>query len=100
MSYYSVLEVTPTDDSWVEGYLPVANERVAHYGGEYLARTSEHQRVEGQGEDAGLRIIIKWPSKQAALDFMSDSEYVPHLKARSEGSISHHYLIAGQDQLA
>ena len=49
-----------------------------------LARTASHERVEG--EDATLRIIIGWPSRQAAMAFMSDSGYVPHLKARTAGS--------------
>ena len=59
-----------------------------------------HERLEGKGEALALRIIIEWPSRQAALDFMNDPEYVPHLNARTAGSISNHYLIEGNDQLA
>lgn len=103
MTYYSVLEVTPNNDHWVASYLPAANKLVAQYGGKYLARTSVHERLEGQregqGEDPALRIIIEWPSRQAALDFMNDPEYAPHLKARTEGSLSHHFLIEGRDEL-
>ncbi len=40
MIYYSVLDVTPTTDSWVPKYLPIANKLVAHYGGKYIVRTS------------------------------------------------------------
>ncbi|MBC7001508.1 DUF1330 domain-containing protein [Photobacterium sp. BZF1] len=100
MSYYSVLAVTPTNQDWVADYIGPANKLVAQYGGKYLARTDSHQRLEGEGEDAALRIIIEWPSKQACLDFMSDPGYVPHLKARTEGSVSHHFLIEGKDDLA
>ncbi|WP_424988137.1 DUF1330 domain-containing protein [Microbulbifer sp. S227A] len=99
-TYYSVLEVTPTDDAWVAAYLPVADRLVAAHGGTYLARTPTHERLEGKGEDAALRIIIEWPSKDAALAFANDPEYAPHLKARTEGSTSHHYLIEGKDALA
>ena len=77
-----------------------ANKLVAQYGGKYLARTATHERVEGQGEGAALRIIIEWPSKQAAMDFMNDAEYAPHLKARTAGSVSNHYLIEAKDDLA
>lgn len=98
--YYSVLEVTPTDEAWVAAYLPVADRLVAEHGGTYLARTPNHERLEGQGEDPALRIIIEWPSKEAALAFASDPEYAPHLKARTEGSVSHHFLIEGTDALA
>ena len=100
MGYYSVLEVTPTNDAWIPGYIGPANELVARHGGSYLARTASHERLEGQGEDAALRIIIEWPSKQAARAFMSDPAYVPHLEARTAGSISHHFLIEGKDDLA
>jgi len=95
-----VLEVTPTEDAWVADYLPVANRLVAEHGGKFLARTSNHERLEGEGDDVALRIIIEWPSKEAALAFANDPEYAPHLKARTEGSVSHHFLIEGKDALA
>ena len=40
MTYYSVLEVTPTKDEWIPDYVPVASNLVAKYGGKYLARTA------------------------------------------------------------
>lgn len=100
MSYYSVLDVTPTDESWIPDYLPTANRLVAKHGGKYLARTANHEQVEGQPQEAGLRIVLEWPSKEAAMAFMNDPEYVPHLNARTQGSVSHHYLIEGKDDLA
>lgn len=100
MSYYSVLAVTPNTDSWVADYIGAAGQLVTKYGGQYIARTANHERLEGEGQDAALRIIIEWPSREAALGFMSDPEYVPHLKARTEGSESHHFLIEAKDDLA
>ncbi|WP_020560915.1 DUF1330 domain-containing protein [Thiofilum flexile] len=100
MTYYSVLAVTPTAEDWIPGYLPVANALVAKHGGKYLARTANHERIEGEGDLATLRIILEWPSKAAALAFMSDPEYATHLRARTAGSVSHHFLIDGKDDLA
>ena len=100
MTYYSVLDVTPTSDKWIADYLEPANKLVARHGGKYLARTASHEQIEGEVEEAALRIVIEWSSKQAALDFMNDPGYVPHLKARTEGSHSHHYLIEAKDDLA
>jgi uncharacterized protein (DUF1330 family) len=100
MKFYSVLAVTPTTDSWVADYIGPANKLVAKYGGVYLARTGSHERLEGVGTDEVLRIVIEWPSKQAALDFMNDPEYLPHLEARTAGSDSHHFLIEAKDDLA
>ncbi|OBY25151.1 DUF1330 domain-containing protein [Leisingera sp. JC1] len=100
MAYYSVLDVTPTSEDWIPGYLPTANARVAAYGGKYLARTASHEQVEGGTQPAALRIIIEWPSRESALAFMADDAYAPHLEARTAGSVSHHYLIDGKDDLA
>ncbi|NIA68596.1 DUF1330 domain-containing protein [Pelagibius litoralis] len=99
MTCYSVLAVTPTTDDWVPDYIGPANELVARHGGRYLARTASHERLEGEGEDAALRIVIEWPSKEAAMAFMNDPAYLPHLKARTAGSHSHHFLIEGKDDL-
>ncbi|MEO1436395.1 MAG: DUF1330 domain-containing protein [Bacteroidota bacterium] len=100
MAYYSVLDVTPNTDSWIPDYLPTANKLVAAHGGKYLARTASHEQVEGDDAPAGLRIIIEWPSKEAAMAFMNDPEYAPHLKARTHGSTSHHFLIEAKDEFA
>lgn len=99
-THYSILAVTPTTDEWVADYIPVVNQRVTAHGGKFLARTSNHERLEGDREDAALQIIIEWPSEEAAKAFVSDEEYKPHLEARTEGSVSHHVLVKGEDAFA
>ena len=98
--YYSVLAVTPTNQDWIADYLPSANKLVEKHGGTYLARTANHEQLEGQDREAALRIILEWPSKEAAMNFMNDPDYRPHLEARTAGSISNHVLIDGKDDLA
>ena len=100
MAYYSVLAVTPTSEDWIPGYIGPANALVAEYGGKYLARTSSHEQLEGDDRPAALRIVIEWPSRDAAIGFMGDERYAPHLKARTNGSDSMHVLIEGKDDLA
>jgi uncharacterized protein (DUF1330 family) len=100
MAYYSVLAVTPASEDWIPDYLPAANALVAKHGGKYLARTASHEQVEGEDAPSALRIILEWPSKEAAMSFMNDPEYKPHLAARTAGSASFHYVIEGKDDLA
>ena len=100
MSYYSILAVTPTTEDWIPDYIGPANALVAKHGGKYLARTASHEQIEGATQEAALRIIIEWPSKEAALAFMQDPEYVPHLEARTKGSTSFHFLVEAKDDLA
>ncbi|MCT4655665.1 MAG: DUF1330 domain-containing protein [Cohaesibacter sp.] len=90
----------PTSEDWVADYIAHANRLVAHYGGKYLARTSSHEQIEGTDQPAALRILIEWPSKDAASNFMKDADYAPHLAARTAGSDSFHFLIEGKDELA
>lgn len=100
MKYYSVLDVTPINEEWIPYYLEESGPIVKKYGGNYLARTIAHEQLEGDKSSAGLRIILEWPSRKAALDFMADPNYAHHLKARTAGSVSHHYLIEGKDDFA
>lgn len=100
MKYYSIFAVTPTSEDWLPDYIGHVGAMVAKHGGEYLARTASHERLEGIGENAALRVIIEWPSKEAAQSFMKDPHYQPYLKARTAGSTSDHFLIAGKDDLA
>ncbi|MCG8492933.1 MAG: DUF1330 domain-containing protein [Sneathiellales bacterium] len=100
MTYYSVLAVSPSTEDWIPGYLPTANRLVEKHGGKYLARTASHEQVEGLEQPAALRIILEWPSKEAAMNFMNDPDYKPHLEARTAGSESYHFIIEGKDDLA
>ena len=65
-----------------------------------MARTTSHEQLEGEEQTAGLRIVIEWPSKKAATSFLDDPAYAPHLKARTAGSVSHHYLIEANHEFA
>ena len=100
MAYYSVLDVTPTNEEWIPDYVPVANRLLVKHGGKYLARTVSHEQMEGKENGAALRIVIEWPSKEAAHNFINDPEYAVQLKARTEGSVSNHFLIEGKDEFA
>lgn len=99
MAYYSVLAVTPTSEDWIPDYVAPATMLVAKHGGKYLARTASHEQVEGDTNNAALRILIEWPTKEAAQAFMNDPDYTPHFNARTAGSNSVHYLIEGTDDL-
>lgn len=97
MPSYSVLAVTPTNDDWVAGYIAAVNGIVSKHGGRYLARTTAHEQLEGPDQPAGLRVIIEWPSAEAAKAFMADPEYADPLKARLDGAHNLHFLIEGRD---
>jgi len=97
MTYYAVVRVTISDDSWVESYLPAVTALVHKHGGKYLSRTMTMERVEGDVDLPSVFVIIEWPSKEAAQAFYADPEYQPHLQARLAGATNDFVLVAGED---
>jgi uncharacterized protein (DUF1330 family) len=69
---------------------------VEERGGRYLARTSNFERLEGEGK-AHLFVIIEWPSKEAAEEFYESEEYRPYRDSRIAGTRGCFHLIAGED---
>lgn len=100
MPFYSLIHSTPTSEDWIPDYVKSVAAIVARHGGEYLARTTNFERLEGDGEDPAAFVLIQWPDRDAGLAFMNDPEYQPFLAARLAGSVSHHFLIDGNDALA
>ena len=100
MPHYSLISSTPTSENWIPSYVEAVAPMVAKHGGKYLARTTNYKRMEGSGDDPAAFVIIEWPSREAGVGFMNDPEYKPFLEARLAGSVSHHFLIDGNDELA
>ncbi|MEO1177300.1 MAG: DUF1330 domain-containing protein [Pseudomonadota bacterium] len=100
MPYYSLISSTPTSEDWIPNYVDAVAPIVTKHGGKYLARTTNFERMEGSGDDPAAFVVIEWPSKDAGVAFMNDSEYAPFLKARLAGSVSHHFLVEGKDDLS
>lgn len=99
MTAYSILAVTPTTEDWIPSYIEPVGKIIAKYGGRYLARTTSHEQLEGADQHATLRVILEWPDRQAALNFVNDPDYAPYLKARTNGSDSTHFVVEGKDDL-
>ena len=100
MAHYSVVSVTPTSDAWVPPYLEAVGPLVQRHGGRYLARTANHEQIEGSNAAPGLQVIIEWPSKAAADAFYADPGYAPHRDARLNASVSSWSSIEGKDDFA
>ena len=86
---------------WLNEYIPVAERLTEAYGGKLLTG-HDWEQIEGQQDAAmdrqAMQVLIQWPSKQAALDFMDDPAYQPALELRTRETNSVHYLVAGSDE--
>ena len=80
--------------------LPTDINLVTTHGRKYLVRTSNHPNVEGEEKIAGLILILQWPSKEVALAFIYDHEYIPHLNEGTDRSVNYYYLTEAKDKFA
>lgn len=97
MKYYSVAEIDITDRSWVPAYIENVTKMVERHGGQYLARTSNVEKIEGERKAPQIFLIIEWPSRDAALAFYESDEYRPYRQSRIEGARNEFVLVAGED---
>lgn len=97
MKYYSVAELDITDRSWVSAYAKNVTPMVERFGGRYLARTPNVEKIEGQRKLSQIFLIVEWPSKEVATAFYESEEYRPYREARIAGAMNEFVLVAGED---
>lgn len=97
MKYYMIGEVETTDQSWVADYVQNVTGMVERWGGRYLARTPEAEKVEGERKPQGIMVIVEWPSRETALKFYDSEEYRPYRQKRLAGAKNEFLLVAGED---
>lgn len=97
MKYYAVAELNVTERGWAKDYVAQVTPMVEKYGGRYLARTGNLERLEGERQKPQVFLIIEWPSKEAAMAFYRSGEYQPFRKRRLAGSKGEFVLVAGED---
>src|SRR5215212_2192545 len=97
MKYYCVAELDITDPGWVPAYIENVTKLVERFGGRYLSRTSNIQKLEGERNSPQVLLIIEWPSRESALAFYESEEYRPYLLSRTQGARSELILAAGED---
>lgn len=93
MSIYVVATVKVLDESYVEPYGEIAFPLVAKYGGEYLARTSSPEVMEGEWPSDRDTVIMRWPSREAFMKFWNSPEYAVAKEIRKGKNILNHVLI-------
>ena len=97
MTVFLIAEVKVTDDAWIPDYAARVHDIAARHNGRYLSRSGNIETLEGEATDETLIALIQFPSRDDALAFTSDPEYLPFGKARQDGSVSHFRLIDDTD---
>ena len=95
MAVYVTGQVTVTDPSWIEDYIPKVQAMVEAHGGRYLARNTEIEKLEGPGEAPSVAVILEFPSMEQVKQWYDSAEYAPFKQARQAGSTGTLLLMEG-----
>lgn len=82
MTAYMIVNLTFHNLDWAMDYLAIVPDMVRRHGGEYLARSTAVERVEGAGTKPDQVVILTFPSLAAIRSFMACPEYAPYRDAR------------------
>ena len=95
MSAYFILTQTIDDlEEFRQSYIPKVFPILTKHGGEVLVADFAAEPLEG--EPAKGAVVIRFPSKQAILDFENDPEYQPTKKIRHDLTSNANAVMANE----
>lgn len=89
MAAYAMVELQITNMEGMGPYLAAVADTVAAHGGKYLVRGGQTEVVEGGLGEYPLKVILEFPSMQAAKAWYDSKEYqaiLPYRIKHSQGN--------------
>jgi len=100
MTYYAYGEITLKHANWVKEYVEKINPFISKHGGRVLSRTIKMEKLEGDRALPTNVILVEFPERASAFEFMNDPDYQPLRKLRIDGSISEFMIFPAEDLAA
>ena len=94
MAAYVIVDIEVTDPQAYEEYRTQVPALVAKYGGKYLARGGELEKVEGDWSPTRL-VVLEFESMERVKEFYYSEEYEPLKKIRIAATKSNMVLVDG-----
>jgi uncharacterized protein (DUF1330 family) len=94
MAAYVVLNIEVTDPERYVGYVKAAGATVEQYGGRYLVRGGEAEKLEGSVEPKRF-VVLEFPSRERASAWWRSEEYRAPKAIRQSCAISDVILVDG-----
>jgi len=94
MSAYVIANIRVTDAERYKEYVAAVPPLIERHGGTYCVRAGESQVLEGQWTPDRF-VVLEFPSREAALAFYNDPDYVPLRSLRQSVTDSNVILIDG-----
>ena len=94
MAAYVIVDIEVTDPEAYEEYREQVPALVAKFGGKYLARGGEMERVEGDWNPTRL-VVLEFESMERVKEFYYSEEYEPLKNIRIAATKSNMVLVDG-----
>ena len=94
MAAYVIAEIEITNPEGYKAYTQVVPATILQYGGKFVVRGGASQVLEGEWPER-RRVILEFPSKEAALKWWNSPEYAGPMKMRRAASKGRLILIEG-----
>ena len=89
MAVYALIELEITDMEGMSPYLAGVSDTIINHGGKYLVRAGNTEVVEGGIGQFPTKVVLEFPSMDAAKSWYNSPEYqsiLPHRKASASGN--------------
>ena len=94
MAAYLIANVDVTDQQGYEEYVRLVPDTVEAYGGKYLVRAVQYNRLEGEWDPKRL-VVIEFESVERAQQWYDSSEYKPAKDVRLRTAVSNLVIVDG-----
>ena len=94
MSAYLLANITVNNPENYKEYVSKVKSVVEKFGGEYLVRGGEMNIIEGDWPNE-RNIVIKFPSRENAIEWYNSEEYKPISQIRHDNAVSNSVIVDG-----
>ena len=94
MSAYLLANITVNNPENYKEYVSKVKSVVEKFGGEYLVRGGEMNIIEGDWPNE-RNIVIKFPSREKAMEGYNSEEYKPIRQIRHDNAVSNSVIVDG-----
>jgi uncharacterized protein (DUF1330 family) len=89
MTAYALIELEITSMDGIGPYMAAVSDSVTSHGGKYLVRAGHTEVVEGGLGDYPVKVVLEFPSMDAAKNWYNSAAYqaiLPHRLANAKGN--------------
>lgn len=95
MAAYAMVEITVNDNEGMGPYREKVADTVAAHGGKYLILGGETEVLEGNIGQHPTKVLLEFPSMDAARNWYNSAEYQEILPARLNSSSANFLIVEG-----